>query len=118
MARAKIEVIRLGGYNLPVEADGAEAVDKTNNMVVDVANMAHERLLFKLVGGTAKYTATLKAGDFSDKALGDLAVAVDPTEAFVLAIESARFLKADGKIDIDITSTGSPTGTIEAYLLP
>ena len=118
MARKEIEVIRLGGYNLPVEADGAETVDKTNDMFIDVSGMAHERLLFKFVGGTAKYTATLKAGVFSDKALGDLAVTVDTTEAFVLAIESSRFLKADGKIDIDITSTGSPDGTIEAYLLP
>ena len=118
MARTKIDIIKLGGYNLPAKADKAEAVDKSNNMYVDVSNMAHERLLFKFVGGTAKYTATLKAGEFSDKALGDLAVAVDTTEAFVLAIESSRFLKADGKIDIDITSTGSPTGTIEAYLLP
>lgn len=118
MARKEIDVIRLGGYNLPIEADGAETVDKTNGMIVDVSGMAHERLLFKLVGGTAKYTAKLKAGVFSDKALGDLSVEVDTTEEFVLAIESARFLKADGTIDIDITSTGSPTGTIEAYLLP
>ena len=118
MARSAVTVSKMLLYNTAY-AVTADAADKTNDHVIDASEMKHDRLLIRFLGATTKYTATIVAGNFSDSSLGNLAFDVDKTETKVVCVDSARFLQSDGKINIDLTSTGLLTGaTIEAYLLP
>jgi len=118
MARSAVTVSKMLLYNTAYAVTADEA-DKTNHHVITASKMKHDRLLIRFLGATTKYTATIVAGNFSDSSLGNLAIEVDTTDTKVVCIDSARFLQSDGKINIDLTSTGAVTGaTIEAYLLP
>lgn len=97
----------------------ADAVDKGNEHFINVSDMNHSKLLFRIEGDTAEMTVTFKAGDFSDSTIGDLALTVGATDLVVICVESSRFLQDDGTILIDVASDGVVTGaSIEAYLLP
>ena len=118
MARSAVTVSKMLSYNTAY-AVTADDADKTNGHVIDASEMKHDRLLIRFLGATAKYTATIVAGDFSDSSLGNLAIEVDTTDTKVVCVDSARFLQSDGKINIDLASEGAVTNaTIEAYLLP
>ena len=97
----------------------ADAVDKNENHDIDVSDMNHSKLLFRIEGDTAEMTVTFKAGDFSDSSIGDYEITVGDADIVVVCLESSRFLQDDGKILIDVASDGTVTGaSIEAYLLP
>jgi hypothetical protein len=120
MARSAVTVTKMLLYNTPY-AVTADAAELTDDHVINASKMKHDRLLIRFLGGTTKYTATIKAGDFSDSSLGNLAIEVDTTATKVVCIDSARFLQSDGTIEIDLASVGSgavTNATIEAYLLP
>jgi hypothetical protein len=118
MARSAVTVSKCLLYNTAY-AVTADAVDLTNDHEIDGSEMAHDRLLIRFLGGTTLYTATIKAGDFSDASLGNLVISVDTTDTKVVCLEASRFLQSDGTIEIDLASEGAVTGaTIEAYLLP
>ena len=118
MGRSAVTVSKCLLYNTAY-AVTADAADKTNGHEINAKEMAHDRLLVRFLGATTKYTATILAGAFSDASLGNLAFNVDTTETKVVCLEASRFLQSDGKIHIDLASTGAVTNaTIEAYLLP
>ena len=118
MSRSAVAVSKCLLYNTAYTVTADEA-DKSNGHEIDAKEMAHDRLLVRFLGATTKYTATILAGDFSDASLGNLAFDVDTTETKVVCLEASRFLQSNGKINIDIASTGLVTdATIEAYLLP
>lgn len=118
MARSEITPTKCLLFNKEYDVT-ADAVDKTENHSIDVSDMNHSKLLFRIAGDTATMTVTFKAGDFSDASIGDLALTVGATDLVVICVESSRFLQDDGTILIDVTSTGNVSGaSIEAYLLP
>ena len=118
MSRSAITPTKCLLFNTEYDVTAA-AVDKTENHVIDVSDMNHSKLLFRIEGDTAEMTVTFKAGDFSDSTIGDLAITVGATDLVVISVESSRFLQDDGTILIDVTSDGTVTGaSIEAYLLP
>ena len=118
MARSAVTVSKMLLYNTAYDIT-PDAVDLTNDHEIDASEMAHDRLLIRIAGGTTEMTATIKAGAFSDASLGDLAITVGATDVVCIVLEASRFLQSDGSIHIDTASEGAVTGaTIEAYLLP
>lgn len=115
MARSEITVAT-AGLNSAAEVT-ADAVDVTNEHFIDVADVRSEALTVRMYGGTGDgFTATFKAGDFSDSTIGDLDVAVAASEIKVVKLEFSRFKDSDEYILIDTASTGTATaGTMEAY---
>ena len=64
-------------------------------------------------------TVTVKAGDYSSNSLGDLEVSIPLSSSKLIGpFESARFEDSDGKIQVETSSTGTLSGTIEAFYLP
>ena len=118
MARSAITVSKCLLYNTAY-AVTADACDLANDHEIDASEMAHDRLLIRVAGATTDMIVTFKAGAFSDASLGDLAITVEDTDVVCIVLEASRFLQSNGKINIDLASTGAVTGaTIEAYLLP
>ena len=115
MARTALPVTTV--YNSGA-APTATAVDPTNGHVIAASATPTEELLI-VVNNTFAGTkvVTIKAGD-SPPALaagqGDLAITcAASTDGIPLRVESARFLQADGTINLDIAA--SMTGTIVVY---
>ena len=115
MARTALPVTT--AYNTGA-APTATAVDPTNGHVIAASATPTEELLI-VVNNTFAGTkvVTIKAGD-SPPALaagqGDLAITcAASTDGIPLRVESARFLQADGTINLDIAA--SMTGTIVVY---
>ena len=115
MARTALPVTT--AYNSGA-APTATAVDPTNGHVIAASATPTEELLI-VVNNTFAGTkvVTIKAGD-SPPALaagqGDLAITcAASTDGIPLRVESARFLQADGTINLDIAA--SMTGTIVVY---
>ena len=118
MARSAVTVSKCLLYNTAY-AVTADACDLANDHEIDASEMSHDRLLIRIAGATTDMIVTFKAGAFSDASLGDLAVTVETTDVVCIVLEASRFLQSNGKINIDLASTGAVTGaTIEAYLLP
>ena len=118
MARTAIPVTALAADAGTVPA--TTAVDPTNDHVVTPAGPT-DRLLFHLknTAGAGK-TFTFKAGvnpPAFRKDLGDLIVSLAATtgEQFVV-IESARFMQADGTLNLDVEA--GATGNEAVYRLP
>lgn len=93
----------------PTNGANITAVKDTNRVVVRVTN----------TNGTDR-VVTFKAGANPPairKGLGDLALTVPATTGDVLVVlESARFVKADGSIDVDFGA--SMAGKISAVRIP
>jgi acetylglutamate synthase len=118
MARTAVTVSKMLVYNAKY-AITPVAVDLTNDHVIDASEMAHDRLLIRVAGGTTEMTITVKAGAFSDASLGDEVLTIGATDIVCIVLETSRFLQSDGTINIDAASGGLVTdATIEAYLLP
>lgn len=118
MARSAVTVSKMLLYNTKYTIT-ADAVDLANDHVIDASEMAHDRLLIRIAGGTTEMTITVKAGAFSDASLGDEVLTVGATDIVCIVLEASRFLQSDGTINVDAASAGAVTGaTIEAYLLP
>lgn len=118
MARSAVTVAT-AAYNSGV-AVTADAVDVSNEHSIDVSTVNTEKLGIRLYGGSAAgFTATFKAGDYADAAIGDLDVKVTALAQKIVVLESARFKDSDKLILIDAASTGTATAaTIEAYEIP
>lgn len=85
-----------------------------------------DRLIFELVNAAAQaLTVTIKAGANPPSPLAqDLAIAMAATGGgtatqIVGPFESARFMKADGSVDVAfLAASGSPNCTVRCYRLP
>lgn len=95
----------------------ADAFDLTNDHYLDVSDVSDERLAIRFEGSTVEATATIKSGDWPQGTQGDLEVTIGATDIKTITLETARFKDNDGYILIDLASTGSADGTIEAYKL-
>jgi len=97
----------------------ADAVDVSNNHVIDITEIKDENLLIRLYGGSGGgFTATFKAGDYPAGAVGDLEVEVASTVTKIICLESARFKDDDEYILIDaalLTTAAATAATIEAF---
>ena len=115
MARTALPVTT--AYNSGA-APTATAIDATNSHVIAVSATPTEELLISVNNTTVSTkTVTIKAGG-NPPALaagqGDLVVTcATSTNGIPLRVESARFLQADGTINLDIAA--SMTGTIVVY---
>ena len=116
MARVEVTPVELeiNSYKSPdledMTTEGASIeIDDFANLLICVENEDTE---------VAKIT--IKSGNYSDHALGDLVVPVDASSSIVIGpLESARFKTNDGSVLIDTESTGSTLdGKIGAYLAP
>lgn len=93
-------------------------VDLTNSHYLDLSDSDAAKIALVFNGSTADMDVSILAGDFSDASLGDLDFTIGDGEKKVVAFESARFKDDDGYVLIDVSSTGSADGTIEAIELP
>jgi len=126
MGRSEITVNELAGAW--ADRETPDAIDVTNDHYIAAgANFKRLLILVHISAGTGTGGAiTLKAGTahpafrrgLGDLVRGDDVVAND--EFCIGPIETARYLQADGTIEIDITDTSNTdlAGTIEAYALP
>ena len=117
MARSEVSVQSLSAYNT-VGAVTKDTVDITNNHFIDVEDVKTSNLLIFIESTTTDpMTWAVKAGDFSDNGIGDLAITstTATTQAFV--VESARFKDSDEYILIDATGTNA-AAKIYAVELP
>lgn len=120
MARTAVtvEVLSRTGATSP----SGTTADPTNGHVVDLGGQPLEEFVFRFLNtnGTNR-VATIKAGA-NPPALsagqGDLAITVPATtgDMSIAGLESARFLQADGKVNIDLGA--SFAGTVMAIRVP
>jgi len=122
MVRSEILVNEMAGAF--ADAETADAMDTTNNHVIEAANFERMVLAFHVSAGTGTAGAiTIKAGtawpafrrDLGDLVRADNVVATD--EIVIGPIETARYIQSDGTIHVDLTDTTNTdlAGTIEAY---
>lgn len=117
MARSAITVQSLIAYNTAGDVI-KDTVDITNNHSIDVKNVKTSNLaIFIESTATAPLTCAIKAGTFSDKGIGDLAITASAVKTQVVVIESARFKGTEGLILIDASGTAA-AGSIYAVELP
>ena len=120
MARDKLTPIQLS-RNAGIDAKAATvltAINVTNGAYIDASALETDRVILhvKNTEGSTN-TVTVKAGAFARGVLGDLVVTVAATSGEqMLHLETSRFKKADGTIDIDFES--GMTGLIGVYALP
>jgi hypothetical protein len=117
MPRTAVTVTALPAGSAIAESAGTTA-DPTNDHVVTPTGPLEDLVLvFKNTNGSAR-TATILKGD-SPPALsagqGDLVISVPATSGvrMITGLESARYLHADGTIEIDLET--SFAGTVHAY---
>lgn len=94
-------------------------IDATNSHVIPATAQVGETVL--RINNTTASTkiVTIKAGANPPAVaagLGDLAISLAQNVTGVVTLDTARFLQADGTVNVDVAA--SMTGTIEAYQLP
>lgn len=119
MPRDAVAITQLSADVAAAQPAGT-AINTTNGAVINGAGDT-KRLLIRITNTNASNrTATIKAGvnpPASRKGIGDLAIVVPLTTGDrLLVVESARFLQADGSIQIDFEA--SMTGIVSAVRLP
>jgi hypothetical protein len=106
----------------------ADAID-TNGTVPAAIESQHEHVIIEVVNtDDAALTVAVKAGAEGAGAgragLGDLSVALSATgggtdKKIIGPFEPARFMQADGKLNISFTAaTGAPAASVRCYRLP
>lgn len=124
MARTAIPVTTLTANAATADVAGT-AIDATNSHNVALGSVACEEIIIRVKNTTASTkVATIKAGANppADAAgQGDIAVSLTDgsttaTVAFVGPLTSARFIRADGSINIDIGA--GMTGAITVFAIP
>lgn len=114
------ELLKDGAQNQP----STQAIDTTGNVPVNAAGLV-DRLILEVINLAAVVlTVTVKAGT-GDQALiaADLAVSMAATgtatdKRIIGPFEAARFMKADGSIDVNFNpASGSPNATVRCYRL-
>lgn len=126
MARTAVPVTVLTPNAATADVAGT-AIDATNshNVALGAAGRIPEEVIIRITNTTASTKiATVKAGANppADAAgQGDIAVSLTagnstPQVAFVGPLTSARFIQADGSVNIDIAA--SMTGSIAVFAVP
>ena len=105
-----------GGF---AAAEAKDAIDIGNDHVVDVSGFKRVIIAFHLSAATAEDTITVKAGTGEPafrRALGDLvySCAGGAAEVVLGPLETARFIRPDGTIHIDVAGS-TIAGFIDAY---
>lgn len=117
MARSAITV---GSLSLNAASNiTKDAMDVSNDHQIDVSNIPTGDLviLIETDAGT-KGTLTVKAGDYAQASIGDLAITLGASNVKAITVDSARFKDSDGLILIDLATTGTLTGYISAIQVP
>jgi len=119
MARDAVTVTALA-LNAVTNTPAGTTISTTNGAVITPGGAAR-KLLIRITNTitNATKTATIKAGvnpPALQQAVGDLALVVPQSGDVLVTLESARFMQADGTINVDF-STGM-TGKIDAWRLP
>ncbi|MBS1797454.1 MAG: hypothetical protein JSS81_26765 [Acidobacteria bacterium] len=107
--------------NAAVAQPAAQSIDTNGTLNCPVKSLT-DRLMIELVNNDdAACTVTLKAGTgVQAHTARDLAVSIGVGAAKVIGpLESARFVKADGSIDVQFqAATGAPAMAVRVYRLP
>lgn len=117
MARTKVVVTQLTVDS--AVAPTSTAVDTTNDHVITLDNPRKAILLISNTSGSTK-TATVLAGDnppAGTSGKGDLVISIANNASAVVTLEAARFLQADGTINVDLQA-GFTAGGINVVELP
>jgi post-segregation antitoxin (ccd killing protein) len=94
-----------------------DAFDAASGHSIDVSNIVSEQIeIFIEKAAADTHTVTILAGDFEDKAAGDLEIELSAIATTSVAIETARFKDNDGLILIDVDGTVS--GSIYVAAVP
>jgi len=119
MARTVVPVTTLTANAALAEATGT-SLDPSNGHYVTPGGREDDVFLYLDHTTASSKTVTIKAGSYPPafrKGLGDLTItAAASTKYLIGPLESARFLQADGTINIDVQA--STTGTLRVYKLP
>lgn len=112
------ELAANGSINQP----SAQTVD-TDGVIPMDANGLTDRLIMEVVNSAGQIlTVTFKAGNSAAAhTASDLAVAVPATtgKKIIGPFESARFVRTDGKINVDFKAASStPNAAVRVYRLP
>jgi hypothetical protein len=109
--------------NAAITQPAAQAID-TNGIVNCQIDSKGDHLMIELINlDDTALTVTIKGGTgVQAHTARDLAIALAATGAagdkkIVGPLESARFVKADGSIDVQFAGGASPTSTIRVYRL-
>lgn len=114
--------------NAAVNQPTADAID-TNGTVPAAIESQHEHVIVEVINtDDAALTVAIKAGAEGAGAgragLGDLSVALAASgtatdKRIIGPFEPARFMQADGKLNISFTAaTGAPACSVRVYRLP
>lgn len=114
MARDAVAVTAL---TLDAENESATgvAINTTNGAAV-AAEHTQKLILYIHNTTDSEKDVTIKAGIGQRAGLGDLVMALAAETVYIVPCESARFVQANGDINLDF-ETGM-TGTVAAYRLP
>jgi hypothetical protein len=111
--------------NAGINQPAAQAIDTNGTLNCAVKSLT-DRLLIEVVNtDDAALTVTVKAGTSAvAHTARDLAVSLAASgggtaNRIIGPLESARFVKADGSIDVQFqAATGSPAASVRVYRLP
>jgi len=99
-----------------------DAMDVSNDHVINIAGYQGEKVMILIETSTTATningTVTVKAGDYSDKSIGDLAIPVTYSNVKGVVLETSRFKQDDNTILIDLATTSKLAGYISAVALP
>lgn len=97
------------------------AMDVSNDHVIDISGYQGEKVMILIETSTTTTTSgtvTVKAGDYSDKSIGDLVIPVTKSNVKGVVLETSRFKQDDNTILIDLATTTALAGFISAVALP
>jgi len=127
MARTVIPLTTLTANTAVADpSNGGTAIDATNNHYINLGNVPLEEVVIRVKNTTASTkTVTIKAGanppadaagqgDSGTLSLTD--GSTTPTYGWFGPLTSARFVQADGTVNIDVAA--SMTGYIAAFRIP
>lgn len=119
MARVNVPVTKLVSGAITAQPAGTTA-DATEDHVLTVDFPLEELLLHVTQTNATARVLTIKAGDSPpalSAGLGDITQSIAQNAVYVVGgLESARFLRNDGTLHIDLAE--SFAGTIRAYRVP
>ena len=98
------------------------AMDVSNDHVIDISGYQGEKVMILIETSTSATTTsgtvTVKAGDYSDKSIGDLVIPVTHKNVKGVILETSRFKQDDNTILIDLATETKLDGFISAVALP
>lgn len=111
--------------NTAINQPTAQSIDTNGTLNCPVKSLT-DRLMIEIVNtDDAALTVTLKAGTgvqahTARDLVVSLAASGTPTDKRIIGpLESARFVKADGSIDLQFqAATGAPAASVRVYRLP